>query len=216
MPSITTCHWEQDGGLVYIPLGFVPNWVRLIDYHTDTNIVSYEWFNLMETDQATGKQEGISFTEGVTANLADDGGIVAYQAASQIPTISAWTEAVSTAATARTATAHGTYVKATVSGADDAGLTVGREAIFECVTAGTGGSTEPTWPSIAGDQVTDNSVVWERVDHDVVLTQGGYDGIRVSASIQTNGQEMYCLAIKSDNNYDLGDVDGWSSGVQGA
>jgi len=32
--------------------------------------------------------------------------------------------------------------------------------VYECTTAGTSGSTEPTWPTSEGDTVTDGTVVW--------------------------------------------------------
>jgi hypothetical protein len=209
-------HYEQDGGLVYLPLGFVPDYVKLIDYHTDTNIKVYEWFERMEDDQASGKQEGISFTEGVTANLADAGGIAAFSTSTTLPTVTEWTSAVSTAATARTATAHGTYIKGTTSATDDTGSTVDRSAIFECVTAGTSSGTEPAYPSYKGGQVTDGTVVFERVDDDCIIRNIGYEGIRVAAALQTDGQEMYGLAIKTDSSMDFGDVAGWTDGVKGA
>jgi hypothetical protein len=155
--------------------------------------------------EATGSQEGVSITEGTTADLADDGGIVAYSASAKAPTITEWTEAVATAATARTATAAGTYVKPSVASSADRG------SIFECVTAGTGGSTEPVWPDSDGENVTDNSVVWKKVN--VSLQDGGYQGIVVAAALQTNGQEMYYTALQANQSVDHGDVDGWTDGI---
>ena len=208
MPQIVTAHWEQDNGLVYVPFGFTPDYVMLVDFHTNTNIVLYHWFSTMETDQATGKQEGISVTEGATANLADSGGIVSYDDSAAGPTVQAWTEARSTAATARTATAAGTFIKPATSSKGD------KSAIFECVTAGTGAATEPDWDDDApgiGDQLTDNSTVWERVNEALVIK--GYQGIRIAAALQNNGREMYALAIQADRDVDWKDVDGWTSSI---
>jgi len=208
MPQIVTAHWTQDGGLIYVPFEFIPDYVLLVDFHTDTNIILYHWFEAMEDDQATGKQEGFSVTEGVTANLADDGGIVAYDSEAAHPTVTAWTQAVSTAATARTATADGTFVKPATTSKGD------KSAIFECVTAGTGAATEPNWDDDApgiGDQLTDGSTVWERVNEPLV--RKGYQGICIAAALQTDGQEMYALAIQADRSMDLGDVDGWTDGI---
>ncbi|KKM81307.1 hypothetical protein LCGC14_1331100, partial [marine sediment metagenome] len=101
--------------------------------------------------------------------------------------------------------APGTYVNPTVSSSADRG------SIFECVTAGTTGSTEPTWPDSIGENVTDNSMVWKRVDKS--LQRGGYQGVIIAAAVQTNGQLMYYLAIQSDQSVVHGDVDGWTDGI---
>ncbi|MCU6710080.1 hypothetical protein M6D81_15390 [Paenibacillus sp. J5C_2022] len=41
--------------------------------------------------------------------------------------------------------------------------TSGTTYIYKCVTAGTSGGSEPTWPTIDGDPVTDGSVEWETI-----------------------------------------------------
>lgn len=213
MGQIAVGHYEQDGGLIYLPLGFVPDYLMLVDFHTDTNIVFYHWWERMEDDQASGKQEGISVTEGVTANLADAGGITAYDSGTEIPTVNSWTQARSTAATARTATANGTFIKPTTSGTLDTGEAADVHLIFECVTAGTGGSSEPAWNPAVGENTVDGSTVWECIPEPT--QRAGYKGVCIAAALQTNGQEMYFLALQADNSEDLGDVDGWSSGIYG-
>ena len=55
--NIKVGHYEADGGIVNLPLGFIPDYFKLTDFHTDTNIIFYEWYRLMEQDQASGKQE---------------------------------------------------------------------------------------------------------------------------------------------------------------
>ena len=210
MNQIKIGHFEQDGGLINLPIGFVPDHIRLIDYFTDTNIEINEWFRRMELDQASGKQEGFSILEGVTANLADAGGITAYDTGAQSPAsgtgagqLAEW--AASTSYTARTATAPGSYVKPTVSSPTDRG------AVFECVTGGTSGSTEPTWPDAIDANVLDSTPVWKRVD--LSLQRGGYQGVVIAAALMTNGQEMYYIALQADQVVDHGDVDGWGSGI---
>lgn len=213
MNQIIVGHFEADGGIIYLPVGFIPDYFRLVDYHTNTNIIVYEWWERMEDDQASGKKEGISYTEGVTANLADDAGITAYDSGSESPTVTTWTESVSNAATARTATAKGTFVKPSTSGTDDTGADADRSAIFECVTAGTSSGTEPTWPSAIGGQVLDGTTLFERVNEANV--RAGYQGVCIQDNINTNGQEMYYLAIQADDSVDHGDVDGWTGGIYG-
>ena len=208
MSQIVTAHFEVDGGIIYVPIGFVPSYLMLCQVDTDTYIIFYHWWSAMEDDAATGYQEGISVTEGVTANLADAGGITTYDSESASPTVTAWTQAVGSAATARTATAAGVYVKPATTSKGD------KSAIFECVTDGTSAATEPDWDDDApaiGDQVMDGTTLWERVD--TPLVRKGYKGICIAAALCTNGDEMYMLAMDADRDVDLGDVDGWTDGI---
>lgn len=207
MNKIKTGHFEADGSLINLPIGFIPDFFQLHDVGEGTNPDMVQWFRAQETDEATGSQEGLLTTgsTGVVTLLSDDGGIIAFDTGSQAPTVTTWTTAVATAATARTATAPGTYVKPSVASVTD------RSAIFECVTAGTGGGTEPTWPDAVDEQVTDNSVVWERVDKS--LERQGYQGVVIAAALMTNGQEMYYFALQANQSIDHGDVDGWTDGI---
>ena len=200
--KIKVGHYEQDGGIINLPIGFIPDYIELAN-RDGTNTTFYKWWREM-SKEATGSQEGISITEGTTADMADDAGIVAYNASAESPTVTEWTKAVGDAATARTATAPGTYVKPSVANDADRG------SIFECVTAGTSAATEPTWPDADGEQVTDGTTVWEKVN--VSKQRTGYQGVVVQDNIQTNGQEMYYIAFQGDS-VDHGDVDGWTSGV---
>lgn len=209
--GIRVGHFEADGELINLPLGFIPDYFQLVDFHTDTNIEINHWFERMEDDQASGKQEGFSVKEGVTANLADAGGITAYNTSSQAPTVNEWTSARATAATARSGTAAGTFLKATVGALNDAGQVVDREAIFECVTAGTSSGTEPTWPSRIGGQVLDSDVLFEMVNEPKF--RKGYQGVTIAAALMTDGQECYYLALKAHDTVDHGDVVGWTDGI---
>ena len=208
MNQIVLGHFECDGSLVYIPVGFKPDYVKLVDFYTDTNIKIYEWWGMMEDDQATGKLEGFSIAEGVTANLADSAGLAVYNSGSEGPTVIDW--AASSSPTARTATAHGTYVRPTADS-----TTAEREAIYECVTAGTGAADEPTWPNVKDGQVTDGTNVWQ-LAQDVATERLGYQGFRVAAALMTDGYEMYYMAIQADKTIDHGDVVGWTGGIMGA
>lgn len=217
MNNIRVGHYEQDGGLVYVPVGFLPDWIRLIDKNSATTAaVVYEWFREMETHDTL---DGWSFTDGSDAELAAAGGIAVYDTGAELPPIYVWTASTTTmtgknttgtaTVTARTTTAHGTYISPTRDSAMD------RDAIFECTTAsGSTGSTEPTWPAVIGETVADGNNVWERVN--VATERLGYQGFRVAAAIQNNGYEMYYIAIKADTVVDHGDVDGWTDGVEGA
>jgi hypothetical protein len=225
MSKINVGHYEQDGGIIYLPLGFIPDFFLCVDFHTSTNIIFYYWWERMEDDQAANAQEGISVAEGVTARMGDDAGIAAYDTGSEQPPIGVWAASsgsftardgsTSVTKSARSATAHGTYIYGSTSGSDENGNTVDQSAIFELVTSsGNTGSSEPTWPVEIGGQVADGSNVWEKVN--AATLRGGYQGVQIEDDIQTNGQEMYYLAILADKVTDHGDVDGWTNGVYGA
>ena len=204
--QIKVGNFLADGGLINLPIGFTPDYFQMHDVGEGTNPDMVQWFKRQQVNSASGEQEGMLTTgsSGVVTLLADAGGITAYDTGSQIPTIEEWTEARSTAATARTATAAGTYIKPTVSSDADRG------SIFECVTAGTGDSTEPTWPASDGENVLDGSTVWQKVN--VSKQRAGYQGVVIAAALMTNGREMYYVALAGDS-VDHGDVDGWASGV---
>ena len=197
--QIKVGHFTGDGGIVNLPLGFIPDFFRLTDFTTDTNIIFYEWYREMEQFQASGKQEGISIAEGVTANMADDAGIIAYDTGTQGPTVTTWTQAVGSAATV------GTYVKPSVASDSDRG------SIYECITDGTSAATEPVWPDADGEQVLDGTTLWEKVN--VSLSRGGYQGVVIQDDIQTNSIEYYYTALMADQSINHGDVDGWTDGT---
>lgn len=206
-------HFESDGGDVYIPIGFIPDFVLLIRMAT-TNALFYWWMHQMQTDQASGTQEGVIDTAGVKTYAADGQGIKAYDTGAQLPTVSEWTEAVVNAATARTATARGTLIKATLTGVDQDGLKVDRSAIFECTTAGTSSATEPTWNTIPDGITADGTARFQLVQ-DEALGRIGYKGIEVASQIQTDSQEFYYLAVLCNSVEDHGDCDPWVGGVRG-
>ena len=206
--QIKVGRFTPDGSTdIALPIGFIPDYIRFeeVGEATSPNVIT--WFRAQEAD-ATGDRAGqyLTGTSGIITKLADAAGIAAYDTGSQAPTIQEWTQTRATNATARTATAAGTYIKPTVSSAGDRG------SIFECVTAATGGATEPTWPVVDGENVTDGTVVWKKVN--VSLQRGGYQGVVIAAAVAaTNGTDMFYLAVGADQSVDHGDVDGWTDGI---
>lgn len=216
MSQIICGHFTPDGELIYLPIGFIPDDLTIEEHGGGSGaIVIVRWNKRMEDDEASGSQEGFTISEGTSALLADDGGIAAYDSGSELPTITEWSAGATVVA--RSATAHGTYIQATTSGTDAEGREVDRSAIFEVVENTTTGATEPDWPTVVGEQCLDNHaspVRYEKVN--VALHRGGYKGVRIAAALMTDGQEMYFEAISADQSLDLGDVDGWTGGIQGA
>jgi hypothetical protein len=213
--QIKIVRFEGDGGDVNIPIGFVPHLSRLVNI-TPTNPMIYETFRLMEEYEASGSKEGyqINGADGIVTKRSDSQGIIAYDTAAQLPTVTQWTEAVGNAATARSATARGTLVKATVGAVDQDGAVVDRSAIFECTTDGTSAATEPVWNTVPDGITTDGTTKWQIVT-DKALGRVGYKGVTIASEIASNSNFFYAEFVEADVETDLGDTDGWIGGVQG-
>ncbi len=216
--GIRVGHYKQDDGEVFLPIGYIPDYIRLAN-RDGTNTNFYEWWRRMESDDASGSQEGIQTANGgTTTDLGDGAGITAFDTGSQQPAsgfdageLSEWN--ATTAVDVRTATAPGSYAKPTVGALDDTGGVTDRDAIFENVGSADGntGAAEPVWPSAIGGQVVDSNAIWEKVN--TPTFRGGYQGISVASALNTDGQEMYYLAIRAHDSINHGDVDGWAGGV---
>ena len=217
--NIRVGHWEADGGDVNVPIGFVPDYVKVVEVG-QTNPDAWEWFERQEDDEATGSQEGNITTgsTGIVTESADAAGITAFDTGSVGPAsgtgagqLDPWL--ATTSYTTRSATARGSFVKGTVGALNDLGQVVDREAIFENVgSTGNSGSSEPTWPTAVGAQVLDSTPIWELVV-DVPVQRTGYQGFTIADNIQTDGREYYYLALKADDSINHDDVDGWPSGT---
>ena len=199
-------HFTPDGSIdIALPLGFIPNFFLMDEVGEATNPNLCIFFKQQE-DDATGDQAGQYTTgsSGVRTKLGDGAGIAAYESKSQSPTVTEYADVG--APTAKTSTAAGTYTRPSVGNAQDRG------SIYECVTSTGAIATEPTWTSIDGGQVTDDSSnVWEKVN--VSMQTIGYQGVLIDAAILTDSEEMYYLALQTNQDVDHGDTDGWSSGV---
>ena len=212
--QLITGHFEADGAIIYLPIGFVPDYFFMCDLSYTTATIFYHWWRQMESDAFATALEGVSVSQGVTADLATTAGISAYDTGTEAPTITTWTEAVSTAATAKTATARGTLVRPTTSGTTTDGLVADRSMVFECVTAGTSSGTEPTWPVGIGDQVLDDDVLFELIVQPTF--RKGYAGVAIAAALMTDGDEHFYNAWQADQPIDHGDVTSWTGGIYGS
>lgn len=203
-----------DGGVIYVPVGFMPDKVEMFEMTTDG--IMHVWHRILEDSDvasALSSIEGLQYdVDGSAATLLADGaGFASYDTSAEKPTVSEWTSAVSTAATARTATAPGTFIKPTTSATDADGLVADRSLIAECVTAGTSSGTEPTWKTGTGEQFLDSDVRFEIVNQ--ATYRNGYQGFRVAAALMTDGDYHIYDAWMADKTTVWGDVDGWTDGV---
>lgn len=76
---------------------------------------------------------------------------------------------------------------------------------YEVTTAGTTGSTEPTWPTTVGNTVTDGTVVWTcrnnyAISDNAALTTGDF----TKANGDTSGRKVTCAQKASINIHTAG------------
>lgn len=212
MNKIKVGHFQADGGLINLGIGFIPDIFDMDEVGT-SNPDHVRWYRAQESAEASGSQEGMitNGVDGVITKLGDGNGIIAYDTGTQVPTVEEWTQSRGSAASARSATAPGTYIKPTVGAPDNVGGVADRGSIFECVTDGTSAATEPVWPTSDGANVTDSSTVWQKVN--VSLQRGGYQGVVVAAALSTDDQEWYYEAKQANWNVDHQDTAGWTNGI---
>lgn len=197
---------------INVECGFVPDYVRLWTDLNSTELL-YEWFKALgDTDAGTG-QYGILVTQGSATSIPTTAGtgIIAYDEAANKVALPApsgqgeafaahpdpWTQQRASDASQRSTTVLGTIIKPTKG--NETGF------IYECTNDATGGSTEPTWPTQAGESVTDGSVIWiTRVNKVVVV---GVKGFTIGVSVATNGQILVFKAEQHDRSEDMGDAD---------
>lgn len=193
-----------------VECGFVPSYVKAISALGGTEL-EFEFFKILADLEVSGQYGFTLSTTGVPEPAASGSGIVPYDASANKVSLPSptgqgeafadhpdpWTKSLSDAASARTTTALGSLVKPT-SGNEN-GL------IAECTTAGTGSSTEPTWPSRPGQTVTDGTTVWTMREYKSVVV--GVKGFTVQAGIATNGELWVFKAEEHDRFEDMGDAD---------
>ena len=221
MGQKVSLRFVSDGNAKPFDIGFIPDEIHAFrDLDGGTNELEY-WFFRVLADAEDDGQYGIAITQaGDIAACADaNNGFIEYEEGEDLgvliehpgsgkkvyASVNDWTSAISTAATARSATAVGTVVRPTTHNG----------CVYECTTAGTSSGTEPsTWTTTPGETVTDSTTVFTCRQEEVV--KGGGQGFQIGATIMTDGEEWLVTAEKHDKYEDLGDIDGkdvvrWSS-----
>lgn len=195
-------HFIADGNAINVNVGFVPDYIRAIAKLEETNQVTYEWFKeLANTANANGQFGIVRAANGGAVVLAADAdnGFQTYDESADkvlVPaangdgdaetTVTDWTEAVATAATARSTTALGTVIRPTTHNG----------FVYECITAGTSSGTEPTFNTTIGGSTTDGTVVFITREEKTII--GGAKGFTVGATISTDTDEWVWIAEKHD------------------
>ena len=212
MSRLVLRHFEADGLAAILDIGFIPDKVEVtLDEGTNPDIL--KWMRRMVDDESVYGHL-ITGSSGIVTRVTTAAtGIEAYDTVqdgvkveSPVPgrgevftTVADWTSAVSSAATARSATAVGTIIRPTTHNG----------YVYECTTAGTSSGTEPTsYPTVPGETVTDNDVVFTTRNEKIAKI--GAKGITIGADVSqnTNGNQIYVEAFKADR--DPADIDAGS------
>jgi len=217
-----------DGSLIYVPVGFKPDRVDVFEL---TSGPFHQIFHGILEDSgvsaALSDIEGIQYGDGgVGTLLADGAGLATYDAGEERPNIYNWVLSTTTltlkqdtsettTVTARTATAHGTYILPSAGALTVDGLAADRSLVAECVTAsGNTAATEFAWGVAIGEQMADGDNVWEIVN--AASLRVGYQGFRIAGALMTDGDYHVYDAWKADQVRVLGDVVSWVDGVNEA
>lgn len=115
---------------------------------------------LLTTSSYTPNKDTHDYKNDVTNEVANGGGYTTGGAAIASPTLT-FTAANSwgTAWAASTAYAVGAIIRPSS----------GNGHLYRCVTAGTSGASEPTWPTASGKDVTDNTAVWTEIGTSILV-----------------------------------------------
>ncbi len=206
------------GSDINLDIGFVPDLFMLMAMEDSTNSNLTLWWDEMANNEAAGDKEGCIMDGGGTTNIAycaDSQGIVKYDTAAYkalVPAIDghglqeatiygdyATGKAAPLTPTARTISVLGTIIRPTIKNG----------FLYEC-TAGEvsmSGLTEPTWPKIPGDTVSDGSNTW--ICREERLVKSGHKGVTIASELQTDSKYAYWVAFKSVQHKDGGDSAAW-------
>lgn len=203
---------------INLDIGFVPDMFMLMAMEDTTNPNLTLWWDEMANMEDAGDQNGCLMDGNGTTNIAycaASQGITEYDTAAykaKIPAVDghgfqeatiygdyAYGKSVPLTPTARTTSVLGSVIRPTTKNG----------FVYEC-TAGEvsmAALTEPTWPVIPGDTVSDGSNTW--ICREERLVKSGHKGVTIASELQTNGEYAYWIAFKSVQHKDDGDAANW-------
>ena len=210
MSKIVSGYFIASDAAVNVECGFEPDFVSMISALGGTEL-EFSFHKLL-ADLAEDGQYGFTFsTTGVPAPAASGSGIATYDTSVLKQMLPAPTGVGLSGADLPSAfgagTAHPTARSTSVLGTitkPSIGLENG--LIFECTTSTGVYGTEPTWPTLPGQTVTDDqSNVWTA--RESIIEDQGVKGFTIQAGIATNGEKWIYRAEQHDKSQDQGDAD---------
>ena len=204
MCKINSGQFVADGNEVDVEVGFIPDFVIGFEGLEETNPDIHFWFRSAEDAISTDAQYGILLTGStgvVTKHAAAVNGFATLDESTlklllQNPaggddlTASLPSAFVAGTAqpTARTTTALGTVTKPSLG--NENGL------VAECTVAAGVYGTEPTWPTVAGETVSDGTNTWTMREEKIV--NAGVKGFTLGATGQTDTDGWKWIAVATD------------------
>ena len=195
-----------------VDIGFIPDHIKLYEL-TSTAEVMYDWYRCLY-DKGSTFMYGISHNgDGALADVGSaDAGIIPYEEGEDVgimiehptsgklvkTTAADWTSDNSTNAVAKAASASpviGTCLRPTTHNG----------YVYECITAGTSSGTEPTWPTVPGETVLDNNVLF--ICRKEIVAKGGGQGFQIGVDLSVNTDIWVFEAEKHLRSEDMGDAD---------
>jgi len=196
-------------------LGFIPSYVEATVME-GTNPVTYRWYGKQMQESLVGIADSTEF--GIKRTGADGvetymdtvaKGISAYDGSKIVQTrienpatgikeaVTIDPDFVAGAAqpTARTASLVGSVTRPSVH----------NDYVYECTASAGVYGTEPDWPIVPGETVSDGTNTWICREQDVVAGEGL--GITLGGTLLTNDEEVFIVAMRDQSEVqDVGDI----------